>query len=280
MYIRKTRLVAVQLLVCVSVLCTCLLPAAPLRRPLSPQTPMFLFQISQTDAAEPQTCINAVPADVQPYTVMMYGMGAQTGTQTNGYAFADYFCNVCQQNGVWCMFQCASGYANTMANTNTADYERLFQKYPNLIGFAFAEQNWGFVPTSSAFGPSSFSDRMDLFAKLLPICNLYGCFLYSSEMQSYNGNKGYNMMNKLKNYPIFRSATVTYLTNFIVGDKTTQGSAFYDNESCTLGCFLSGHAGYYASRCDETAWGSCGYRQLYGLKNPAVTNGDTDLTAR
>jgi hypothetical protein len=66
--------------------------AAPLRRPLSPTTPMFLFQVQQPDASDPQACINAVPADVRPYTVMMYCMGAQTGTQTNGYAFADYFC--------------------------------------------------------------------------------------------------------------------------------------------------------------------------------------------
>ncbi|HSU53059.1 MAG TPA: glycoside hydrolase family 98 domain-containing protein, partial [Candidatus Dormibacteraeota bacterium] len=113
---------------------------------------MFLFQVQQPDASDPQGCINAVPADVRPYTVMMYCMGAQSGTQTNGYAFADYFCNVAQQNGVWCIFQCASGFANSMANTNTADYEALVQKYPNLIGFAFAEQNWGFVTTSSAFG--------------------------------------------------------------------------------------------------------------------------------
>jgi fibronectin type 3 domain-containing protein len=270
----------IKLLVWLSVMSASWSPAAPLRRPLSPQTPMFLFQVQQPDASDPQACINAVPADVRPYTVMMYCMGAQSGNQTNGFAFADYFCNVAQQNGMWCMFQCASGYANSMANTNTADYERLIQKYPNLIGIAFAEQNWGFgsVTTSSAFGPSTFSDRVELFAQLLPIFNQYGCFLYSSEMQSYGGNSGYNMIHKLRDFPDFRNATLAYTTNFIVGDKTTQGSAFYDNESCTLGTFLTGHAGFYASRCDETAWGSCGYSQLYGLKNPAVTNGDTGFT--
>src|SRR5205823_1486167 len=132
----------------------------------------------------------------------------------------DYFCNVCQQNGVWCMFQCASGDANTMNNLNIADYETLYQKYPNLIGFAFAEQNYGFVTTSSQFGPSSFSDRLELFAQLLQLGNKYGCFLYSSEMQSSGGNRGFNMMAKLKGNLDFRNATVTYLTNFIIGDKT------------------------------------------------------------
>ena len=238
---------------------------------------MFLFQVQQPDASDPQACINAVPADVRPYTVMMYCMGAQSGTQTNGYAFADYFCSVARQNGVWCMFQCASGYANSMANTNTADYQALLQKYPNLIGFAFAEQNWGFVQTSSQFGPSSFSDRVELFARLLPIFNTNGCFLYSSEMQSYGGNKGFNMMAKLKSSVNFRDATVTYMTNFIIGDKNTQAAAYYDNESCTLGAFLSGHAGYYASRCDETAWGSSGRSELYGLK-PGYGGSDAGFT--
>ena len=247
---------------------------APLRRPVSPQTPMFLFMVQQPDPSDPQACVNVLPADVRPFTVMEYCMGAQGGNQTNGYAFADYAINVFQQNGMWCMFQCASGDANTMANTNTADYEALFQKYPNLIGFGFSEQNYGFVTTSSAFGPSSFNDRLELFAKLLQICNQYGGYLYSSEMQSYGGNKGFNMMGKLKSNADFRNATVTYMTNFIVGDKITQAAAFYDNESCTLGTFLSGHAGYYASRFDETAWGPSGKSQLYGLKNPGMASLD------
>jgi fibronectin type 3 domain-containing protein len=267
--------VAIRILAVLSLVSACY--GAALRRPLSPQTPMFLFQVQQPDASDPQACINAVPADLRPYTVFMYCMGAQTGTQTNGFAFADYFCNVAQQNGVWCMFQCASGYANTLANTNTADYQVLLQKYPNLIGFAFAEQNWGFVSVSSAFGPSSFADRLELFANLLPLCSQYGAYLYSSEMQSYGGNKGFNMMAKLKSSPNFRNATVTYLTNFIVGDKTTQGSGYYDNESCTLGTFLSGHAGYYAARFDETAWGSSGRSELYGLK-PGYGGADPGFT--
>lgn len=246
----------------------------PLRRALSPETPMFLFQVQQTDPADPQADINAVPPDVRPYTVMMYCLGAQSGTVTNGYAMADYFCNVCQQNGLWCMVQCASGYANTMNNTNVADYQALFQKYPNLIGFAFAEQDWGFgsVASTSEFGPSTFPDRLELFAHLLQLCNQYGGFLYESEMETYGGNKGFNAVAKLKSNADFRNATVTYITNFIIGNKFTEGSGYYDNESCSLGAFLSGHAGYYAVRYDEFSWPWSGKSQLYGLQNPGETN--------
>lgn len=250
---------------------------APLRRPLSPTTPMFLYQVQQTDPEDPQACINSVPADVRPYTVMEYCMGAEGGAQTNGYAFADYFCNVCQQNGVWCMFQCSSGDANTMNNLSIADYQALFQKYPNLIGFSFAEQNYGFVTTSSEWGPSSFSDRLNLFSNLLPLCNQYGTYLYVSEMQSIS-NPEYDPIAKFKASPAFANATRMYKSNYIVGDKFTSGRGYYDNESVTLGVYLSGHAGNYAVRFDETAWGSAGYTELYGLQNPTVTNGNTGFS--
>lgn len=255
--------------VCLSLHLGCFLKAqAPLRRPLSPQTPMFLFQVQQTDPEDPQACINSVPADVRPYTVMEFCMGAQSGTVTNGYAFADYFCNVCQQNGMWCMFQCASGYANTMNNTNIADYQALYQKYPNLIGFSFAEQDWGFVATTSEWGPSSFNDRLELFAHLLQLDNQYGCYLYDSEMETYGGNKGFNEVAKLKDNADFRNATVAYITNFIIGNKFTEAYGYYDNESCTLGAFLSGHAGYYAVRYDEFSWPWSGKAQLFGVQLP------------
>ena len=232
---------------------------------------MFLFQVQQPDASDPQACINAVPADVRPYTVMMYCIGAQSGTVTNGYAFADYFCNVCQQNGMWCMVQVASGYANTMNNLVTTDYGTLFQKYPNLIGFAFAEQNWGFVSTSSEWGPSSFADRLALFANLLPLCNQYGGYLYVSEMESIS-NPSYNPIAKFKTSQNFANATRIYTSNYIVGDKFTSGNGYYDNESQCLGVYLSGHAGNYAVRFDEYAWPWSGKSQLYGLQNPSETN--------
>jgi len=229
---------------------------------------MFLFQVQQTDPADPQADINAVPSDVRPYTVMMYCLGAQSGTVTNGYAMADYFCNVCQQNGMWCMVQCASGYANTMNNTNIADYQALYQKYPNLIGFAFAEQDWGFVATTSEWGPSSFSDRVELFVHLLQLDNQYGCYLYESEMETYGGNKGFNAVAKLKSSADFRNATVAYRTNFMIGNKFTEPNGYYDNESCSLGAFLSGHAGYYAVRYDEFSWPWSGKAQLFGAQMP------------
>jgi fibronectin type 3 domain-containing protein len=267
----KIEFVGIKILICIFILSEGFLQAGSLRRPLSPTTPMFLFQVQQPDASDPQACINAVPSDVRPYTVMMYCMGAQTGTQTNGYAFADFFCNVAQQNGMWCVFQCASGYANTLNNLSTADYERLLQKYPNLIGFSFAEQNWGFVATSSEWGPSSFPDRLALLADLLPVCSQYGAYLYVSEMQSIS-NQGYDPIAKFKASQPFANNTKIYKSNYIVGSKFTSGQGYYDNESVALGVYLSGHAGNYAVRFDETAWEPSGRTQLYGLKNPGMTN--------
>jgi hypothetical protein len=248
------------------------LEAAPLKRTLSPQTPMLLWQVQATwpTYEDPQADINAVPPDVRPYTVMMY---CTAGAATNGYQLADYFCNVCQQNGMWCMMQCSSGVTINMNPTNAAPYEALYQKYPNLIGFGFAEQTWGFLGD----WPVSFTNRCNLFVKLLQLADRYGGFLYVNEMQSYGGNSAENCVGKMKMSPDFAAATIAYRTNYIIGDKYTQGAGYYDNESCCLGQYLSGHAGSYAIRFDEFAWPWSGKSQLYGLKNPsfpqsAITN--------
>ena len=52
----------------------------------------------------------------------------------------------------------------------------------------------------------------------------------------------------------------------------TSSRGYYDNESVSLGVYLSGHAGNYAVRFDEYAWPYTGRSQLYGLQNPGLTN--------
>jgi fibronectin type 3 domain-containing protein len=254
---------AVALAVCFLLQTAFMSHATPLKRPLSPTCPMLLWQVFEPGSEDPQADINAVPADVRPYTVMMYALASANG---NGFNKADYFCNVCSQNGMWCMIQPSSGINNAMNNTNTADYEALLQKYPNLLGFCFCEQTWGFLGD----WPISFTNRCELYVKLLRMANQYGGYLYVNEMECYGGNQAENCVGKMKLSPNFRNATVTYMTNYIIGDKYTMGFGYYDNESCCLGEYLSGHAGNYAIRFDEYAWPWSGKSQLYGLKNPGL----------
>lgn len=242
--------------------------AAPLRRPLSPTTPMYMMQLYTSE--DTQTAINAIPPDIKPYVVVVQTQHADPATVTNGFELADQFLSVCYSNGVWAMVQASSGYLNNLSNTSTAQYETLFQRYPNLIGFGFAEQNWGFATTN-------FQPRLELLADLLVVADTYGGYLYVSEMQSIS-NSGYDPIAKLKTNQHFRDNTKIYKTNYIVGSKFTSGRGYYDNESVSLGVYLSGHAGNYAVRFDETAWGALGYTELYGLKNPAVTNGPAGFT--
>ena len=234
-------------------------PAATLRRPVSPTTPMYLMQVDLTVGEDPQGAINTVPSDIKPYVVMMM---CPSGTSTTGPADADNFCNICLANGMWAMVQVSSGVTNTFSDTDTSGYEALFQKYPNLIGFCFAEQNWGFDSTT-------FATRLTLFANLLPLANQYGGYLYINEMQSYS-NRSWNTVSKFKASQAFADATVTYKSNFILGSKFTMGAAFYDNESGCLGAWLSGHAGNYAVRYDAYSWSYTGRSQVFGAETPGT----------
>ena len=42
---------------------------APIRRPISPQQPMWLIHIDTWNYADPQKIIELVPADIRPYVV-------------------------------------------------------------------------------------------------------------------------------------------------------------------------------------------------------------------
>ncbi|MDE6787620.1 MAG: hypothetical protein K2J46_11370, partial [Muribaculaceae bacterium] len=60
-------------LIIISILLSLLLPlkvfAAEMRRPLSPQQPMYIFHIDVWNNADPQKVIDLVPEDMLPYTV-------------------------------------------------------------------------------------------------------------------------------------------------------------------------------------------------------------------
>jgi hypothetical protein len=179
-----------------------------------------------------------------------------TDSGFNGDSLASAWLAVCDKNDMWAMVQPSAGVKNSMSDNDTAGYENLFKKYPNLIGFDFSEQTWGYTA-------ESFNARLELFAKLLRLANRYGGYLYVNDCMSVS-NSGFNTMAKLRKNADFRDATRTYKDNFIIGDKTTMGYGYYDNESMALGAFLSGHAGHYAIRFDQYSWAWSGRGRVFG----------------
>ncbi|MEX1048894.1 MAG: LamG-like jellyroll fold domain-containing protein [Akkermansiaceae bacterium] len=231
------------------------LSAAPLRRPVSPTTPMLLIHALYPKDA--QRIIDAIPADIRPYVVLNLAMRSANG---DGYQVADAWLNTCAQNGIWAMVQPSSGVNNSMSDTDLTNYELLYQKYPNLIGYNFCEQSWG-------FDTASFTQRLGFLGQLITLADTYGGYLYVNDCFSLS-NSSWNTIAKFKASQTFANLTRTHKANVIYGNKFTHSFGYYDNQSGALGAYLSGHAGTYAVRFDQYAWGWSGRGIVFGAENP------------
>ncbi|MBN2685356.1 MAG: DNRLRE domain-containing protein [Pontiellaceae bacterium] len=233
--------------------------AAPLRRPVSPDQPMWLVHIDTWNYADPQQIIDLIPEDVRPYVVMNISLSISHDTETSqfqvaeyGYEIAKSWARVCAENNMWCMIQQASGGMHQFSDFDLSVYEEFFREYPNVIGFNYAEQFWGFDDAGDPVS-ADWTDRMNHFANLLELCNQYGGYL----VVSWCGNQwspSINPIGMLKRNANFAAACRKYTENYILCEKYTQQSYQYDMESLCLGAYLSGYSGQYGIRYDDTGW--------------------------
>ncbi len=232
---------------------------APLRRPVSPQQPMWLIHIDSWNYPDPQKIIDLIPPDIRPYVVMNISLSiSHTATNSQfhvseyGYEIAKSWMRVCAQNRMWAMIQQSSGGFHQFSEFDLSVYEEFYRDYPNLIGFNYAEQFWGYDDLTDPLS-ASWTDRINHFADLLKLSSKYGGYL----VVSWCGNQydpNINPIAMLKRNSTFAAACQQYTKNYISEEKYTQQSYQSDMESVCLGAYLSGYCGQYGIRYDSTGW--------------------------
>jgi hypothetical protein len=244
---------------------------AALRRPISPGRPMWLIHIDSWNYADPQKIIDLIPADIRPFVVMNISLSISNDATTGrfkvaeyGYELAKSWLRTCAQNRMWAMIQVASGGLAQFSDTDLSVYEEFYKTYPNLIGFNYAEQFWGFDDATNVHS-APWATRMTHFANLLALSNSYGGYL----VVSWCGNQytaNINPIAMLKRNSGFASACQQYSQNYILCEKYTTASYKSDMESICLGAYLSGYSGNYGIRYDNTGWtDSTGVNQNFTL---------------
>lgn len=233
-----------------------------LRRPISPQQPMWLIHIDTWNQADPQKIIDMVPADIRPYVVFNISLSINHNAtdgflQTKyGYETAKTWLRTCAENRVWAMIQQASGgihhFPEYSQDNDMKVWEEFYRDYPNFLGFNFAEQFWGFDDPNDPYS-ASWADRITTFTKLMEMSHKYGGYLLMSWCGAYYG-AGINPVAIFKRNAAFASICSQYPQNFILCEKFTSRYGFYDIESTSLGAYLSGFSGQYGIRFDETGW--------------------------
>jgi hypothetical protein len=231
---------------------------AALRRPISPNQPMWLVHIDTWNYADPQKIIDLIPPDIRPYVVFNISLSVSHVQETSqfqvaeyGYEIAKSWLRVCAQNRVWAMIQPSSGAYSQFSDFDLSVYEEFFREYPNLIGFNYCEQFWGYGDSDPL--ATTWTDRINHFANLLPLSRKYGGYL----VVSWCGNQwspNINPIAMLKRNANFAAACAAAPQNYILCEKYTQQSYQSDMESLCLGAYLSGYSGQYGIRYDSTGW--------------------------
>ena len=235
------------------------LASAQQRRPVDSQHPMWLVHVDVWNQADPQKIIDLIPDDIKPYVVMNLSLSCAYDTELNIHqrpqnAIPTYksWATVCQMNNMWFTLQPASGGHTHIHDNDLEIFEYFFKKYPNFLGWNFAEQFWGFNDPGDLFSSSEI-DRIELFANLVPMHHKYGGFLTIS----FCGNiwsHHLNPVGMMKRNAKLLQACKDYPESILWLFKYTTSSCFYNNESVTFGPFVAGLAKNYGVRYDNCGW--------------------------
>ena len=214
------------------------------RRPIDNEHPMWMIHVDVWNSADPQKIIDLIPEDIRPFVCMNLSLSCQYDKEKNIYkmprsAVRTYksWGSVCQQNGLWFTCQPASGGHTHIQDDDLATFEYFFKRYPNFLGWNYAEQFWGFDEAGDK-SSSTQSTRWALFAKLVEMSHRYGGFL----TVSFCGNiwsHPLNPVGQMKREPKLLEACRKYPEAILWLYKYTTSTCFYNNESVTFSPFIS-----------------------------------------
>ena len=250
------------------------------RRPVDAQHPLWFIHVDVWYKADPQKIIDLIPDDVRPYVCLNLSLSCGYDKDKNvykmpHYAFQTYksWATVCQKNGMWFTCQPASGGHTHIQDDDMVTFEYFFKKFPNFLGWNYAEQFWGFDESGDKSSATQ-TGRWALFARLVNMSHQYGGLL----TVSFCGNiwsHGLNPIGELKRNTNFLRACRDYPENILFLYKYTTSSCFYNNESVTFGPFVSGLTKAYGVRYDNCGWngamdalkgeGKCKYPAAAGI---------------
>ena len=232
---------------------------AQTRRPIDAQHPLWMIHVDVWNAADPQKIIDLIPEDIRPFVCMNLSLSCQYDKEKNLYkmpqnAVRTYksWGTVCQQNGLWFTCQPASGGHTHLQTTDLETFEYFFRRFPNFLGWNYAEQFWGFDEANDKSSATQ-ANQIALFAKLVEMSHQYGGFLTIS----FCGNiwsHGLNPIGMMKRNSALQKACKQYPEAILWLYKYTTSSCFYNNESVTFGPFIAGLTKNYGVRYDNCGW--------------------------
>ncbi len=229
------------------------------RRPVDARHPLWMIHVDVWNNADPQKIIDLIPSDIKPFVCMNLSMSCAYDKELDMYkkpqsAIETYksWASICCANDMWFTCQPASGGHTHIMDDDLDTFEYFFKEYRNFLGWNYAEQFWGFNEAGDK-SSSKDTDRIALFARLVPMHHQYGGFLTIS----FCGNiwsHPLNPIGMMKRNPDFLSACRQNPEAILFLYKYTTSASWFNNESVALAPFISGLAKNYGIRYDNCGW--------------------------
>lgn len=240
------------------------IPEIAQRRPVDNKHPLWLVHVDVWNNADPQKIIDLIPEDIKPYVAMNLSLSCSYDDDLsmfmkpqNAIQTFRSWASVCCRNNMFFTCQPASGGRGHLPDDDAhlqetlTTMESFFKDYPNFLGWNYAEQFWGFDDNSVS--SSKAVDRIRLFSKLVPMHAKYGGFLTIS----FCGNiwsHPTNPIGMMKRNSDFLNACKANPEATLWLYKYTTSANWYNNESVTIGPFISGLSNNYGVRYDNCGW--------------------------
>lgn len=236
-----------------------------LRRPITPDNPAWLIHIDVWNNADPLQIIKLIPKDILPYVIFNLSLSVSDDSTTGewnrveyGYETIKSWIRTCAEYNVWCMIQPASGGLchfpdySSYAEIENSLFNEFYHDYPNVCGFNYCEQFWGFG-AGEPHPTVSYPERLVHWTNLMKLNHKYGGYLTISFCGAYWGS-ALTAIAMIKRDPSFAAECKAHPENLIVCEKFTSPTGLLEIESGTLGTWLSGYAGNYGMRYDRCCW--------------------------
>ena len=104
----------------------------PLRRPISPERPLWIVHIDTWNTPDPERIIEMVPEDIRPYVVFSLSLSATDATCHDGFAVCDSWLKACAQSACGLWYSVPVGDTAVFSDHDLSVYEDYFRKYPNF----------------------------------------------------------------------------------------------------------------------------------------------------
>ena len=227
----------------------------PLRRPISPNQPMWIIHIDTWNFPDPERIVEMVPQDILPFVCFNLSLSASDNVCNSGPNVCDAWMKATASKRVWTMIQPSSGAHNRFSDTDFSDYERYFKEYPNFLGWNFAEQFWDFgVAKEDGSGNwPTFLQRLNTFVQIYKFCQQYGGYFCTSFTQAFYSADMMPIAYMKRNAEM-RKLLTEDPEHFICCEKYTMSSCFLDIESNVVGAYVGGYAGQIGIRYDDCGW--------------------------